>query len=207
MSAAHRRSQTASAADARAAVAPPAAPPRAPGWRDRVRVWRAGRRGVVVADARSVVLGRGVRFDLAPGARVTLGPGVALGDGCRIHAGAGAVVALGRETTLGERCAIAAHERVTIGAGCLLADEVVIADFDQRFDDVERPVREQGLTTTPVHVCDGARVGPGVAILSGITVGADAAVGAHAVVTADVAPGDTVLGVPAAAPRPARPRR
>ncbi|MDX6684571.1 MAG: hypothetical protein QOF86_699 [Baekduia sp.] len=207
MCAAHRRSQTASAADAHAAVAPPAAPPRPAGWRDRVRVWRAARRGVVATDAGSVVLGRGVRFDLAPGARVTLGPGVALGDGCRVHAGAGAVVALGAGTTLGERCAIAAQERVTIGASCLLADEVVIADFDHRFDDVERPVREQGLTTSPVRVCDGARVGPGVAILSGVTVGAGAAVGAHAVVTGDVAPAATVLGVPASSPGPARPRR
>jgi serine acetyltransferase len=210
MCAALRRSEgrPATAAAVDVAVAPPSALPRAPGWRDRRRLRRAVRRGVVVdAAARATIaVGRDVVFDLAPGARVVLGAGVALGDGCRLHAAAGAEVRVGAATRLGERCVITAQERVTLGAGCLLADDVVLADFDHRFEDVERPVRAQGVTTAPVTVSDGVRIGPAVAVLRGVTIGAGATVGAHAVVTRDVPAGARVLGVPAASPTPPPPR-
>jgi acetyltransferase-like isoleucine patch superfamily enzyme len=43
----------------------------------------------------------------------------------------------------------------------------------------------------------GASIGSGAAILCGVTIGEDAMIGAGAVVTRDVAPGQTVAGVPA----------
>jgi serine acetyltransferase len=183
-------------------VAPPAALPRAPGWRDRRRLARAVRGGgvVVEGDGGPIVIGRRVRFDVAPGGRVVLGAGVALGDGCRLHVGAAAVVTIGAGTALGERCVLTAHDRITIGARCLLADEVVLVDGNPSFDDVERPVREQGIVSAPISISDEVRIGPGAAVLPGVTVGADAAIGAHAVVTVDVAPGVAVQGVPAQPP-------
>jgi sugar O-acyltransferase (sialic acid O-acetyltransferase NeuD family) len=48
-----------------------------------------------------------------------------------------------------------------------------------------------------VKVEDGAFIGSGATILQGLTVGRNATVGAGAVVTKDVAPGTTVVGVPA----------
>jgi carbonic anhydrase/acetyltransferase-like protein (isoleucine patch superfamily) len=194
MSAALRRSEISPAA-----VAPPAATPRAPGWRDRRRLARAVRGGGVVVDGGGpIVIGRRVRFDVTRGGEIVLGAGVALGDGCRLHVGASGSVSIGAGTALGERCVLSAHERIAIGARCLLADEVVLVDGNPRFDDVERPVREQGIVTAPVAVGDEVRIGPSAAVLPGVTVGAGAAIGAHAVVTTDVAPGVTVEGVPAA---------
>jgi len=201
MCAALRRSERDSPAGAEVVVAPPAALPRAPGWRDRRRLARAVRGGgvAVEGDDGAIVIGRRVRFDVAPGGRVVLGAGVALGDGCRLHVGAGASVSIGAGTALGERCVLTAHDRIAIGARCLLADEVVIVDGNPSFEDVERPLREQGLVTAPVSVGDGVRIGPGAAILPGVTVGDGATIGAHAVVTGDVAPGVAVQGVPAKA--------
>ena len=43
----------------------------------------------------------------------------------------------------------------------------------------------------------GAALGSGAVILGGVRVGAGALIGAGAVVTHDVAPGETVAGVPA----------
>jgi acetyltransferase-like isoleucine patch superfamily enzyme len=183
-------------------VAPPAGLPRAPGWRDTLRAARARRSGVRIGG--TVTIGRGVRFDVARGARVVLGAGVVLGDRCRFHVASGEL-SIGADTILGERCVVTAHERVAIGAGCLLGDEVVLVDLDHRFDDVERPVRLQGVRTAPVVVGDGVRIGPGAAVLRGVVVGAGAVVGAHAVVTRDVAAGAVVEGVPAGPP--AGPRR
>jgi acetyltransferase-like isoleucine patch superfamily enzyme len=192
--AAHRRS-------APVAVAPPAALPRVPGRRDRLRVARA--RGVTAAGP--VAVGRRVRFDVASGGRVELGAGAVLGDGCRLHVAAGAVVSIGAGAVLGERCVVVAHERVVVGARCLLADEVVLVDADHRFDEVERPVRLQGVRAAPVVVGDGVRIGPGAALLRGVHVGAGARIGAHAVVTRDVPAGAGVDGVPAGAGARRRP--
>jgi acetyltransferase-like isoleucine patch superfamily enzyme len=177
-----------------ASVAPPSAAPRHAGLWDRLRARRAGRRGATVG--RDVAIGRNVVFDVTPGARVVLEDGASIGAGSRFHVRAGEV-RVGAHTMLGDHCVVVAHERVTIAPGCVLGDEVVVVDFDHRFDDVDRPVREQGIETAPVEVGNGVRVGPGAALLRGVTVGDGARVGAHAVVTKDVPAGATVEGVPA----------
>jgi acetyltransferase-like isoleucine patch superfamily enzyme len=142
-------------------------------------------------------LGRGVRFDLAPGALVSLGEGCRVGDRCRFHVGAGAVVAIGADARLGDRCVVAAHERVDIGARARLEDEVVLIDFDHDVGDVERPVREQPLLTAPVVIGERAVIGASAGVLRGVTVGAGARVGVRAVVTHDVPAGARAEGTPA----------
>jgi acetyltransferase-like isoleucine patch superfamily enzyme len=142
-------------------------------------------------------LGHGVRFDLAPGAIVALGDGCRIGERCRFHVGAGAAVTISADARLGERCVIAAHERVEIGAGARLGDEVVLIDFDHDVGDVERPVREQRLLTAPVVIGERAVVGTAAGVLRGVTVGAGARVGVRAVVTHDVPPGGRADGAPA----------
>ena len=150
-------------------------------------------------------LGRGVRFDLAPGAVVALGDGCRVGDRCRFHVGAGAAVAVGAGARLGERCVVAAHERVEIGAHARLGDEVVLIDFDHDVDDVERPMRQQRLrhraggrsarapsSGRPPGSCAASRSGAG------------ARVGVRAVVTHDVPPGARAEGTPARVQAPAR---
>lgn len=142
-------------------------------------------------------LGRGVRLDLAPGAMVSLGDGCRVGDRCRLHLGPGAAVVVGPGAQLGERCVIAAHERVEIGAGARLEDEVVLIDFDHDVGDVERPVREQPLLTAPVVIGARAVIGAAAGVLRGVTVGDGARVGVRAVVTHDVPPGAVAEGTPA----------
>jgi acetyltransferase-like isoleucine patch superfamily enzyme len=187
------------------AVAPPSASPRVPGLRDRLRAWRAGPRVLLEGPA---AIGPGVRFDVSPGARVVVGAGASLAAGCRFHV-RGGEVRIGAGAILGDRCVIVAHERVEVGPRCVLGDEVVLVDADHVFGDPERPVRLQGVTSSPVVLGTGVRVGPGAAVLRGVTVGDGAVVGANAVVTADVAAGAVVSGVPARVPpragaRPAR---
>lgn len=138
-----------------------------------------------------------MRFDLAPGALVTLADGCRVGDGCRFHVGSGAAVSVGADAQLGERCVIAAHERVELGAGARLGDEVVLIDFEHDVRDVERPVREQGVVTAPVVIGERAVIGAAAGVLRGVTVGAGARIGVRAVVTHDVPGGARAEGVPA----------
>jgi len=145
---------------------------------------------------RGVSVGRGVRFDLGPRARVVLGDGCAVGGRTELHVAAGSVV-VGPGARLGERCRITAYERIEIGARARLDDEVVLVDFDHDTADVERPVRLQGLLTAPVIVGEGAVLDRAAVVLRGVTVGPGARVGTRAVVTRDVPAGGRVEGVPA----------
>jgi len=162
----------------------------------RLALARLNAHGHLSVDGRPR-LGRNVRFDVAPGALVTLGDGCRIGDGCRFHLGDGAAVVIGAGAVLGERCVLAAHERIEVRPRARLGDEVVIVDFDHDLADVERPVRQQGLLTSPVVIGEGAVVDAAAGVLRGVTVGDGARVGARAVVTHDVPAGARAEGVPA----------
>ncbi len=51
--------------------------------------------------------------------------------------------------------------------------------------------------TGPITIGDRVFLGQRCVVLGGVTIGDGATVGAHAVVTKDVAPGQTVVGIPA----------
>jgi acetyltransferase-like isoleucine patch superfamily enzyme len=160
----------------------------------RASLARLRSHGRVRAQGR-VRIGRGVRFHLAAGSTVTLEDGVRIGAGTRFHVHGQARIGAG--ATLGERCVIAAHERVDVGAGACLEDEVVLIDFDHGVSDVERPVRLQELVTAPVVIGERAVLAAGATVLRGVSVGAGARVQPRGVVTRDVEPGAIVAGVPA----------
>jgi acetyltransferase-like isoleucine patch superfamily enzyme len=149
-----------------------------------------------VRRGRGVQIGRDVRIELGPGARLVLGDGCQIGERTRIAVVAGCVE-LGPDAVLAERCTLVAHHAITIGAGARLGHGVALVDFDHVFADAERPIRLQPLACTPVTIGEGARIGLGAGILRGVTVGAAAIVDPHAVVSRDVAPGAHVGGVPA----------
>ena len=178
-------------------VTPPAAPPPS-GLLARLRARRAG--------IRHAAFGRGVVLDVARGARLELGEGCAIGAGSRLHVRAG-TVRIGSGVVLGERCTLAAHAGIEIGDGAVLGDEAVVVDFDHRHDDVEVPVRLQGVVGTPVVIGAGARIGARAAIQRGVTIGRGAHVAALSVVTRDVPPQAHVGGVPAQPVSPPAGRR
>jgi acetyltransferase-like isoleucine patch superfamily enzyme len=160
----------------------------------RLALARLRSHGRVRAEGR-VRIGRGVRFHLSPGALVTLEERCVIGAGTRFHVHGEARIGPGAR--LGERCVVAAHERIEVGAGARLDDEVVLIDFDHGIADVERPIRLQGLVTSPVVIGERAVLDAGATVLRGVVVGAGARVQPRGVVTRDVPAGATVAGVPA----------
>jgi acetyltransferase-like isoleucine patch superfamily enzyme len=172
-----------------------------------VRLQVAPRGTLVLGDG--CELGDGVRLEVAPGARLVVGERASLGAGTWVQV-RGGVVELGPHARTGDACRLVAHAGIVLEAGARLEDEVAVLDADLATDDVERPVREQGVVARPIRVGAGALVGPGAALLRGVTVGPAARVTARAVVTRDVPAGTTAEGVPARAgpaEPPPRPRR
>jgi UDP-2-acetamido-3-amino-2,3-dideoxy-glucuronate N-acetyltransferase len=125
--------------------------------------------------------------------------GCTIGDETRI----GPFVEIQRGATVGARCKVQSH--TFICDGVTIEDEVFVGHgvlfINDKFprsttDEGElQTVEDWELMRTVVE--KRASLGSGAIVLGGVRIGAGATIGAGAVVTRDVAPGETVAGVPA----------
>ncbi len=152
-------------------------------------------RGRLQTDGLCFVL-PGVKFEIGRDAVVRLGRWSWIGHGCKIRAHEGEV-SIGAKTVLGQECTISAYQHVSIGRECIVADRVMLIDFDHGMVEVERPIRNQGIYMRDVNVGHNCWVGYGACILRGVTVGDNCVVGTSSVVTKDVPDNAIVGGVPA----------
>ncbi|MDQ4048188.1 MAG: acyltransferase [Actinomycetota bacterium] len=128
--------------------------------------------------------------------RVELGRWSWVGHGTKIRCHEG-LVSIGAKTVLGQECTISSYQHVSIGRECVIADRVMMIDFDHGATEVERPVRQQGIYKRDVKVGHNVWIGYGACILRGVTVADNAIIGTNAVVTSDVPANAVVGGVPA----------
>jgi UDP-2-acetamido-3-amino-2,3-dideoxy-glucuronate N-acetyltransferase len=127
--------------------------------------------------------------------------GCRIGDETRI----GPFVEIQRDAVIGARCKIQSHSFICSGVN--IEDEVFVGHGSLFINDkFPRATTESGALKTQADwtllrtvVERGAALGSGVVVLGGVRIGAGALVGAGAVVTCDVAPRETVIGVPARA--------
>jgi acetyltransferase-like isoleucine patch superfamily enzyme len=141
-------------------------------------------------------IGPDVVLQIGPKGRVELGRWSWLGHGTKLRCHEG-FVSIGAKTVLGQECTISAFQHISIGRECVIADRVMLIDFDHGVVDVERPIREQGIYKRDVHVGNNVWIGYGACILRGVTVGHNAIIGTNSVVTSDVPDNAVVGGVPA----------
>ena len=109
---------------------------------------------------------------------IEIHPGAQIGQGFFIDHGMGVVV--GETSVIGDNVTL--YHDVTLGG---IAPAV---DSQSQVNEKRHPTLE-----------DGAIVGSGAQVLGPITVGTNARIGANSVVLKDVAPGSTVVGIPARA--------
>jgi acetyltransferase-like isoleucine patch superfamily enzyme len=130
--------------------------------------------------------------------------GCRIGDNTRI----GPFVEVQRGAVIGSNCKIQSHTFICDGVE--IEDEVFVGHGTMFINDnYPRATTEQGelqsehdWTLLPIVVGRRATLGSGAVVLGGVSIGEGANVGAGAVVTHDVAPGETVMGVPARARSP-----
>jgi acetyltransferase-like isoleucine patch superfamily enzyme len=141
-------------------------------------------------------VGPGCTLEVGPNATIELGRWAWVGHGCKIRSHEG-TVSIGAKSVLGQECTISSYQHVSIGRECVIADRVMLIDFDHGMVEVDRPIRLQGIYKRDVRVGNNVWIGYGACILRGVTVGDNAVVGTNAVVTRDVPENAVVAGVPA----------
>jgi sugar O-acyltransferase (sialic acid O-acetyltransferase NeuD family) len=106
-----------------------------------------------------------------------IGPDVAIAPGSVVSFGASVTT----NVTVGRHAHI--NRQAAIGHDCVLGDYVIVAPM--------------AAVSGGCVLEDRVDIGTGAVVLPGICIGHDAVIGAGAVVTKDVAPGATVIGIPA----------
>jgi acetyltransferase-like isoleucine patch superfamily enzyme len=138
----------------------------------------------------------GVKFEIGRDARVVLGRWSWLGHDCKVRVHEGELT-IGAKTVFGQECTISAFQHIAVGRECIIADRVMMIDFDHGVVDVERPIRSQGIYMRDVRVGHNVWMGYGACVLRGVTVGDNCVIGTNAVVTKDLPANAVAGGVPA----------
>jgi acetyltransferase-like isoleucine patch superfamily enzyme len=133
-----------------------------------------------------------VKLEIGRNATLRIGRWAWIGHGSKIRVHEGEV-SIGAKTVMGQECTISAFQHVSLGRECIVADRVMLIDFDHGVAEVERPIRAQGIYKRDVAVGHNVWIGYGACILRGVSVGENSIIGTSSVVTKDV-PANAVIG-------------
>jgi acetyltransferase-like isoleucine patch superfamily enzyme len=135
--------------------------------------------------------------------RLTIGANTLLEPGCWITIAEGARVTIGEGCFLNLETMVAAMHEVTIGNHVMFANHCFVSDSSHRYDDPTIPVTWQGFTSKgPTRIGDNCWFGVNCVVTSGVTIGERCVIGANSVVTKDIPAGSIAAGAPARVIRP-----
>ena len=143
---------------------------------------------------RHSVIHASVRMDTPPYRQFSLGDYSVIESFCCINNAVGDVL-IGDYTRIGLHNTVIGP--VTIGSHVNLAQGITVTALNHNFEDPNKRIDEQGISTTPVTIEDDVWIGANAVVLPGVTIGNHSVVAAGAVVTKDVPPHSLVAGVPA----------
>lgn len=148
--------------------------------------------GHIFVDERVVI------FQRETGGSTKIGERVYIYRDTIIETGYGGSLMIGDKTSIHPRCQINAYVvHIEIGENVMIAPNCAIYSYDHSIE-AGQPISAQPLKSRgPIRIGDGAWLGFGVIVLSGVTIGKGAAVGAGSVVTQDIPDFAIAVGNPA----------
>lgn len=176
-------------------------------WRNRawswwylVRYWRffllKVRHPHIITEG-FVFLGRRVQVYARPGyGRLILGRWIHVGDENRLRCHEG-TMRVGDKCVFGRDNTVNCYLDIEFGEATIVADWVYICDFDHVTEDVNVPIKDQGITKSPVRIGPDVWIGAKATVLRGTRIGRGSVVAAHAVVKGDVPAYSIIGGIPA----------
>jgi acetyltransferase-like isoleucine patch superfamily enzyme len=180
-----------------------------PPQKGRVQLSNMNRRGYISASAKishsqltiggNVFIDDGVEiFQSNEGGAVDLGDRIRIYRDTIIETGLGGRVKIGDYSSIHPRCQINAYaESVLIGSRVMIAANCAFYPYDHGIAP-NIPISKQPLQSKgSITIKDGAWLGYGVIVLSGVTIGEGAVVGAGSVVINDIPDGGVAVGSPA----------
>lgn len=118
---------------------------------------------------------------------------------CRIYSAKNSFIKIGKNVAMNKNILINARGggEIKIGDNCLLASNVVIRSNNHKFDSVDIPIKDQGVSSGKIVISDDVWIGSNAVILPNVTIGKGVIIGAGSVVTKDIKDYEVVGGIPA----------
>ncbi|WP_159467678.1 DapH/DapD/GlmU-related protein [Dyadobacter sp. 3J3] len=142
---------------------------------------------------KGVIIRRRVRMDVVPFNSFSIGENSAIEDFCTINNGVGEVH-IGNNSLIGMGNVIIGP--VTIGNNVILAQNIVASGLNHNYQDVTKPIHQQGVSVAPIVIEDDCWIGANTVITAGVTIGKHSVVAAGAVVTKNIPPYSVSVGNP-----------
>jgi len=86
---------------------------------------------------------------------------------------------------------------VTVGNDVRLAQNVILSGMNHNYEEIDKPISMQGVSTAPIHIGDESWIGANALVVAGISIGKHCIVAGGSVVTKDTPPYSVVAGNPA----------
>jgi acetyltransferase-like isoleucine patch superfamily enzyme len=128
--------------------------------------------------------------------RLILGKWVHIGSGNALRAHEG-TLRIGDKCVFGKDNTVNCYLDVEFGEATIVADWVYVCDFDHKMDDINVPIKDQGIAKGPVRIGPDTWIATKVTILRNTTVGRGCVLGSHAVVKGDIPDFSIAVGAPA----------
>ena len=144
-----------------------------------------------------VFLGKNVEIHATPElSRLEIGRWVHIGDGNSIRCHEGNL-RIGDKTVFGCNNVVNAYLDIEFGPASLVADWCYICDFDHVTDNLNLPIKDQGIVKGPVRIGGDTWVATKVTILRNTIIGRGCVLGAHAVARGIIEDYGIAVGSPA----------
>jgi acetyltransferase-like isoleucine patch superfamily enzyme len=144
--------------------------------------WLSRRVANQISLGRSLIIGKDVWFNIEPGCDSELK--ILIGDNC----------------VIGARNVISAKNSIHLEQDVILATSVLIQDHLHAYEDINLPIRDQGVTPGGrIRIGQGCWIGQGAAIVCNegeLVIGRNSVVGANSLVTRSFPPYSVILGNP-----------
>lgn len=155
-----------------------------------------------VSFGKFMKLGAGVYISALSKEGIQIGDNVSIGAYSRIIVSTsfndiGLFIKIGHNVGIGEFAYLGGAGGLTIGNDCIVGQYFSCHPENHNFDNLDLPIRHQGVTRKGIKIGNNCWIGSKVTILDGVEIGDGCVIAAGAVVQASFPPNSVIGGVPA----------
>ena len=129
------------------------------------------------------------------GGRIILGKNVKIRPYVQLLTYGGEIV-IGENVLINQFTILYGHGGLHIGNDVQIASHSVLIPVNHKYDDINKPIKDQGVTKLGIQINDDVWIGSNVSILDGVTIERGCVIGAGSVVTRSVPEYSVVVGNP-----------
>lgn len=127
--------------------------------------------------------------------RCVIGRNCVINDNVEVRASDSDFIVIGDYVSINRNTLVIG--KVKIGNSVSIAPNCVIVGSNHIFDDPNKTIKEQGISTKGIIIEDDVWIGANVTVLDGVTIGSGSIIGGGSVVTKNIPPYSVSVGNPA----------